>query len=133
MRTHTELRQMVSDQLCQPDNAASFQVIYDASPNEIVPYIGHLSHHCPSSDGWSLLTQNWTQIDWGNYLRVDGRWAGGLEIVPMNMCFQQYDINNTINIWKKDISFLCEDYLENNTIVLMLSQNHFTYLQEIET
>ena len=51
----------------------------------------------------------------------------------MNMCFQQYDINNTINIWKKDISFLCEDYLENNTIVLMLSQNHFTYLQEIET
>ena len=133
MRTHEELRKMLSDQLSQPTNAASFQVIYGATPNDIVPYIGHLSHHCPSAEGWSVLQQNWNQQDWGNYLRVDGRWAGGLEIVPMNMCFQQYYIKNTVNVWKRDICFLCEEYLENNTIVLMLSNNHFTYFEEVQT
>ena len=120
-------------QLSQPTSAASFQVIYGATPNDIVPYIGHLSHHCPSAEGWSAVTQNWNLQDWGNYLRVDGRWAGGLEIAPMNMCFQQYYIKNTVIVWKWDICFLCEEYLQNNTIVLMLSNNHFAYIEEVQT
>ena len=130
-RTHSELRQMVSDWLAEPNNEASFQVIYGATPNDIIPHIGHLEHHCPSAEGWRAPTQRWNWQDWGIYLREDGRWAGGLEIVPMNSCFQLMEINNTVNLFKRDINFLCENYLEDNTIVLMLYQNHFTYLREL--
>ena len=35
----------------------------------------------------SALTQRWNWQDWGVYLREDGRWAGGLEIVTYKLVF----------------------------------------------
>ena len=90
-----------------------------------------MAHHCPSKDGWDALTLNWDWSDWGVYLKEDGRWAGGLEVSAMNMCLQLPGIDKNVNIWKKDINYLCEDRLDENTILLMLSYNHFTYLREI--
>ena len=131
-RSFLELRQMLSDWFSDFDNARSFKIMFGASPAEIVPFLGHLAHHCPSKDGWEALTENWSWQDWGGYLRQDGRWAGGLEITPINLCFQDNGIDINVNLWKKDISLLCEETLESNTILLMLSYNHFYYLKEVK-
>lgn len=128
--SYVELRQMLSDWLADFDNAREFEYIFGATPRDIVPFLGHLDHHCPSAIGWTALTENWTWQDWGIYLREDGRWAGGLEITPMNLCFKLYGINSNVNLWKKDIHLLCEETLNSNTILIMLSNNHFQYLKE---
>ena len=130
-RTHVELRKMLSDWLKDSDNATWFNHSFGATPNEIIPHLGHLSHHCPSPDGWSVLTKHWNWQDWGEYLSIDGRWAGGLELSPMNLCLNLHGINNNVNLWKRDIELLCENQLNSNTILLMLSNNHFTYLREM--
>lgn len=122
---------MLSDWFLDADYAETFRVLYDTSPNDIVPFLGHMAHHCPSQAGWFVYTQNWSWQNWGEYLSHDGRWAGGLEIGALNMCFELFDISHNVNIWKSDISFLCEDKLDSNTILIMLRNNHFTFLKEI--
>ena len=131
IRSYVELRKMVSDWFCDASNAELFRHVFGTTPNEIVPHLGHMAHHCPSKEGWAAYTRNWNWQDWGKYLSHDGRWAGGLEIRAMNLCFQLFDIPNTVNIWKKDIQFLCEDKLDSMTILLMLNNNHFTLLKQI--
>ena len=129
--THIELRKILTDWLKDSENAATFNMIFGASPHDIVPYLGHLSHHCPSEEGWHVLTEGWNWQDWGSYLSLDGRWAGGLEISPMNSCFEMHGINSNVNLWKNDINLLCENTINKRTIIIMLNNNHFTYLKEI--
>ena len=129
--SYTEQREMLCDQLDVETNASYFQSILGATPNEIVPHLGHLEHHCPSGLGWNILTENQTWRDWGSYLRQDGRWAGGLEIVPMNFCLWLYGIRASVNLWKDDIKILCEDHLLPETILIMLRNNHFTLLRKM--
>ena len=122
---------MLSDWLSDFENARAFESIFGATPRDIIPFLGHLAHHCPSELGWTALTENWNWQDWGIYIGEDGRWAGGLEITPMNLCFQLYGINSNVNLWKKDIRLLCKETLNSQTILIMFSNNHFQYLKEI--
>ena len=128
--THTELRTMLSDWFADAGNAHMFRTVYNCKPNDIVPFLGHLAHHCPSDAGQAAYTLNWSWQQQGEYLSHDGRWAGGLEAGALNMCFALYGIECNVNLWKSDINFLCEDKLDSETILLMLSNNHFTYLKE---
>ena len=98
---------MLSDWLSDFENARAFESIFGATQSDIIPFLGHLAHHCPKELGWTALTENWNWQDWGINIGEDGSWTRGLEITPMNLRFQLYGIDSNVNLCKKDIRLLC--------------------------
>ena len=122
---------MLGEWLEVEDNAIKFQHHIRVMPVDIIPYLGHMADHCPSERGWYYLTQNWTWRDWGCYIKVQGRWAGGLEVSAFNMCLPLYGITVKLNVWMHAFSYLCENVLDTNTVLIMLYINHYTYLRRL--
>ena len=57
--THSELRTVLSEWLENSNNGANFGSLIGVDPPDIIPHLGHMAGHCPTSDGWQTLTETW--------------------------------------------------------------------------